>query len=86
MALLSNTRAGLGVYFGVRELLRTEARTKAFGIKNLKMDEQRIVVQGFGNGVKSADFVAYCLLNPDCSRLLCRALLLQAGSQGDWSH
>ena len=39
------------MYFGVRELLRTEARTKAFGIKNLKMDEQRIVVQGYGNGL-----------------------------------
>jgi hypothetical protein len=45
-----NVLSGLGVYFGVRELLRTEARNKTFGIKNLKMDEQRIVVQGFGNG------------------------------------
>jgi len=50
---------GLGVYFGVRELLRTEARTKAFGIKNLKMDEQRIVVQGYGNvGYYAAHFFA----------------------------
>ena len=40
-----------GVYFGVRELLRSEARLKQFGIKNLKMEDQRIVVQGFGNGV-----------------------------------
>jgi glutamate dehydrogenase (NAD(P)+) len=40
---------GLGVYFGVRELLRTEAKQKIFGIKNLRMEDQRIVVQGFGN-------------------------------------
>ena len=38
------------MYFGVRELLRSEARLKQFGIKNLKMEDQRIVVQGFGNG------------------------------------
>jgi len=50
---------GLGVYFGVRELLRSEAKKSHFGIKNLKMDEQRIVIQGYGNvGYYAAHFFA----------------------------
>lgn len=42
---------GLGVYFAVRELLRTEAKTKYFGLKNIRMEDQRVIVQGFGNGM-----------------------------------
>eukprot|EP00042_Codosiga_hollandica_P023476 m.93483 g.93483 ORF g.93483 m.93483 type:complete len:502 (+) comp51197_c0_seq1:249-1754(+) len=40
---------GLGVYFGVRELLLHEAKNKSFGLPKTRMDEQRVIVQGFGN-------------------------------------
>ncbi len=42
---------GLGVYYGVRELLNYEAKTKTFGFAKTKMEDQRVIVQGFGNGV-----------------------------------
>ena len=42
---------GLGVYYGVRELLGYEAKTKTFGFSKTAMADQRVIVQGFGNGV-----------------------------------
>ncbi len=41
---------GLGVYYGVRELLGYEAKTKTFGFSKTGMADQRVIVQGFGNG------------------------------------
>ncbi len=41
---------GLGVYYGVRELLGYEAKTKTFGFSKTAMADQRVIVQGFGNG------------------------------------
>ena len=71
---------GLGVYFGVRELLKHEAAKKTFGITKTKMDEQKIIVQGFGNGL----VLGRCIFIPrlTClSRLPRCPLLLPAGRQ-----
>ncbi len=39
------------MYYGVRELLGYEAKTKTFGFSKTAMADQRVIVQGFGNGV-----------------------------------
>ncbi len=38
------------MYYGVRELLGYEAKTKTFGFSKTGMADQRVIVQGFGNG------------------------------------